>query len=148
MQKPSLTLTRHIQAPPATVFAALTDPTKVALWFGQGTPDSKTVTIEAKPGGAYHFGFIGQGGERNDVMGVYREVSPVSRLVFSWHWKSTPERESLVTVDIAPDGDGSVLSLVHEQFYDEAARDAHNVGWTYGLNQLQALVEETAKAAA
>src|SRR4051812_8795266 len=104
MQKPSLTITRRLKAPPAAVFEAFTNPEKIALWFGSGTPDSKVIEVEPRVGGSYHFGFTGMNGERNDVMGVFKEVSPVDRLVFSWHWKSTPERESQVTIQIAPDG--------------------------------------------
>src|ERR1700676_5295701 len=36
-----------------------------------------------------------------EVGGVYREVAPNERLVFSWAWHSTPVRESLVTVSPA-----------------------------------------------
>jgi uncharacterized protein YndB with AHSA1/START domain len=144
MQKPSLTITRRLKAAPAKVFGALIDPDQVALWFGFGEPKDKVVEIDPRVGGAYHFGFPGQGGDRNDVMGVYKEISPVDRLVFSWHWKSTPERESQVTVDLVPDGEGTVLTLLHEHFYDETARDQHQMGWTHGLDQLQALVQEAA----
>ena len=33
------------------------------------------------------------------------------KLVFTWAWRDTPERESLVTVLIRPDGQGSLLTL-------------------------------------
>ena len=59
------------------------------------------------------------------------------KLVFTWAWRSTPERESLVTVLIEPDGDGSLLTLTHEQFFDEAARDRHSHGWTGSLDKLE-----------
>src|ERR1700730_2984918 len=39
--------------------------------------------------------------EYYEVDGVYREVAPNERLVFSWAWHSTPESESLVTVSPA-----------------------------------------------
>jgi uncharacterized protein YndB with AHSA1/START domain len=147
MQKPSLTMTRRLKAPPASVFDAFTNPDKLAVWFGMGQPTEKVIEIEPRVGGRYHFGFPGmQTGERNDVMGVFKEVSPVDKLVFSWHWKSTPERESQVTVDLAPDGDGTLLTLTHEHFYDEAARDNHQMGWTHGIDQLQAMVEESVAA--
>ena len=48
-----------------------------------------------------------------------------------------PERESLVTVLIKPDGTGSLLTLVHEQFFDEPARDRHRQGWTDCLDKLE-----------
>ena len=149
MQKPSLTMTRRLKAPPAKVFDALTDPQKVAVWFGRGAPEEKEIEIEPRVGGRYHFGFPSMqgGGDRNDVMGVFKEVSPPSKLVFSWHWKSTPERESQVTVDLAPDGEGTLLTLTHEHFYDEAARDNHQMGWGYGLDQLVVMFEERVAAA-
>ncbi len=76
-------------------------------------------------------------GEHHEVGGVYREVVPNSRLVFTWAWHSTPERESLVTVTVAKDGDGTMLTLHHEQFFDEKARDGHERGWTGTLEKLE-----------
>ena len=51
-------------------------------------------------------------GEQHDVSGVYREIVPNEKLVFTWAWKSTPERESLVTVMFKPDGAGTMLTLI------------------------------------
>jgi uncharacterized protein YndB with AHSA1/START domain len=62
---------------------------------------------------------------------------PNQKLVFTWAWKSTPERESLVTVDIKPDGAGSMMTLTHEQFFDEDARDRHNQGWTAAMDKME-----------
>jgi uncharacterized protein YndB with AHSA1/START domain len=75
-------------------------------------------------------------GEEHDVSGVYRKVVPNQELVFTWAWRSTPERESLVTILIKPDGDGTLFTLTHEQFFDETARDNHNKGWTACLDAL------------
>jgi len=48
-----------------------------------------------------------------------------------------PERESLVTILVKPDGTGALLTLIHEQFADEPARDRHEWGWTGALNKLE-----------
>ena len=53
-----------------------------------------------------------------EVGGVYREVVPNQLLVFSWAWHSTPERELQVTVSLKPDGDGTLLTVHHEQLFD------------------------------
>ena len=45
--------------------------------------------------------------EYHEVGGIYREVVPNEKLVFTWAWHTTKERESLVTITIKPDGDGS-----------------------------------------
>jgi uncharacterized protein YndB with AHSA1/START domain len=81
--------------------------------------------------------FFTEDGEEHHVSGVYREVVPNEKLVFTWAWRSTPERESLVTVLVKPDGDGTLFTLMHEQFFDEAARDRHEYGWTGSLNKLE-----------
>jgi len=77
-----------------------------------------------------------ESGEYHEVGGVYREMVPNARLVFSWAWHSTPERQSVVTVSLKPDGDGTLLTLTHEQFFDSAARDGHQRGWNGALEKL------------
>ena len=137
--KPSLTLKRRLNAPPEKVYAAWTEPAKIATWFG---PDAGPVTraeIDLRVGGRYTVVFYTEDGEEHHVSGVYREVVPNEKLVFTWAWRTTPERESLVTVQIKPDGDGSMLTLIHEQFFDEPARDRHDFGWTGSLNKLETL---------
>src|SRR5262249_30234844 len=69
--------------------------------------------------------------------GIYREVIPNERLVFSWAWHSTPERESLVTVTFKPEGDGTLLTVHHSQLFDEAARAGHQRGWLGALDKLE-----------
>ncbi len=64
---------------------------------------------------------------------------PNEKLVFTWAWHTTPERESLVTITVRPDGAGSILTLLHEQFFDEAARDGHKRGWSGSLDKLEKL---------
>jgi uncharacterized protein YndB with AHSA1/START domain len=77
--------------------------------------------------------------EYHEVGGVYREVVPNEKLVFTWAWHTTPERESLVTITIKPDGAGSILTLLHEQFFDQAAADGHSRGWSGSLDKLEKL---------
>ena len=137
--QPSLTLKRKLNAKPAAVFAAWTDPSQVRRWFGPASIEVSSAEIDAKPGGAYHIAFRTESGEHHDVSGVYREVRPGEKLVFTWAWRSTPERESLVTIDMKPDGEGTMLTLTHEQFSDEAARDSHKHGWTGSLDKLERL---------
>jgi len=64
-------------------------------------------------------------------------VVPNQRLVFSWAWHSTPERESQVAVMLKPEGEGTLLTLTHEQLFDQAARDGHERGWLTGLDKLE-----------
>jgi uncharacterized protein YndB with AHSA1/START domain len=107
-------------------------------WFGPAAVEEGSVKAEVdlRVGGRYRISFNANG-NYNEVGGVYREVVPNQRLVFSWAWHSTPERESLVTVSIKPDGSGTLLVFNHAQFVDEKARDNHQRGWTELLAKLE-----------
>jgi len=135
--KPSLTLKRHLNATPEKVYNAWTQPAQIVRWFG---PDSGKVIradTDVRTGGRYAIEFYTEDGEHHSVSGVYREVVPNERLQFTWAWRTMPERESLVTIVIKPDGDGVMLTLIHEQFFDEAARDRHRFGWSGSLDKLE-----------
>lgn len=135
--KPSLTLKRRIKAAPAKVLAAWTDPEKVKHWMGPGDVKVLSVESDARVGGRFRWVMQSPNGEVHDVSGVFREVVPDQKLVFTWAWKSTPERESLVTVLLKPDGDGTLLTVTHEQFFDEEARHAHQHGWNGALDKME-----------
>jgi uncharacterized protein YndB with AHSA1/START domain len=76
----------------------------------------------------------------HDVGGTYREVVANEKLVFTWAWATTPERESIVTVLLKPDGEGTLLTVIHEEFSDEDARDRHQNGWNGALDKLEKFV--------
>ncbi len=138
--RPSLTLQRRLNATPAQVYAAWTDPQKIIQWFGPASTVSGSLNVKAlnvRRGGDFRISFNTDNGEYHEIAGVYQEVVPGQKLVFSWAWHSTPERESLVTVTIKAEGKISLLTLTHEKFFDQAARDGHERGWTGTLDKLE-----------
>jgi len=138
-QIPSLTLKRRLNAPADKVYAAWTDPEKIVHWFGPANAVGESVRAEldVRVGGRYRMRFKTDDGESHEVGGQYKEVVRNERLVFSWAWHSTPERESLVTVTLKPDPGGTMLTLLHERFFDEKARQGHTRGWTGTLDKLE-----------
>lgn len=141
LTQPSLTLARRLKASTADVFAAWTDPEKIVHWFGPGHTlvDTVTADMDVRVGGHFRIGFKTDDGEQHEVGGKYLEILPNERLVFSWAWHSTPERQSRVTVTLKPEGDVTFLTLTHDKFFDEAARDGHKRGWTGTLDKLERL---------
>ena len=97
-RRPSLTIKRRINAAPAKVYAAWTDPEKLAAWFGPSKVKEGSLKAETDPriGGRYRISFTGMDGEYSQVGGIYRDIVPNELLVFSWARHSTPESESLV----------------------------------------------------
>ena len=136
--KPSLALKRRFKAPPAQLYQAWTQPEKMIRWWGVTGHDKTPIAeTDLRVGGRFHVQFWTPDGEHQSVSGVYREVVPDRKLVFSWAWQSTPERELQVTIDLKPDDDGTILTLTHEQFFNEKARDDHSRGWTMALDNLE-----------
>lgn len=138
-ERPALTLERRLGAPPHLVFNAWTKPGEITRWFGRKGATELSAEAEAKVGGRYRICFRSEDGERHEIGGSYLEIVPDRKLVFTWAWHTTPERQSLVTVSLAEDGDGTRLTLTHEKFFDEAARDRHLSGWAAALGKLEAL---------
>jgi uncharacterized protein YndB with AHSA1/START domain len=136
--RPSLTLTRRLRTRPEKVYAAWTAPEQLVQWFGpeRMRPGTLRAELDVRVGGRYRISFTNEDGEYFEVGGVYRDVVPNERLVFSWAWHSTPERESLVTITLKPEGAGTFLTFHHAQFADETARDNHRRGWSEMLDKL------------
>jgi uncharacterized protein YndB with AHSA1/START domain len=141
-EKPSLSLSRRFNSPPEKLWRAWTDPQALKHWFG---PDAGKVSLaetDVRVDGRFHVVFNTLDGGQHDVSGAYCEVQPNRKLVFTWAWRSTPERESLVTLTFRPSGSGTEFSMLHEQFFDVAARDRHEYGWTGSLAKLASMLQE------
>ena len=135
--KPSLTIKRRFAASPEKVFSAWADPEKMRRWMGPGEVTAPVVECDLRVGGHYRILMRTPAGEEFDVGGVYREIVANEKLSFTWAWKSAPERESLVTVTFKSDGGGTLMTLTHEQFFDDDARDRHQAGWNGALVKLE-----------
>lgn len=135
--RPSLTIKRRLNAPRQKVFAAWTQPAQLAQWFGPEQIDRAEAEIDARAGGRFRVVMHARDGERHEVGGAYREVVADEKLVFTWAWITTPERESLVTVLLKDDAGATLLTLTHEQLFDDAARDGHRHGWTGSFAKLE-----------
>jgi uncharacterized protein YndB with AHSA1/START domain len=141
VRRAGLRITRRYPASPEKVWRAWTEPQALSAWFGPGDTNSVVIAeLDVRPGGKYRIRFRTPDGEEHEVGGVYEEVLPGRRLVFSWAWHSTPDRISRVTVELAPDNGGTVLELLHDRFVDDQARTNHQRGWAGTFAKLDALL--------
>ena len=135
----ALDLVRVLDAPRERVFAAWTDPARVAKWMGPGGWVCTPSRLEARPGGAYALEMRHTDGDRVTAVGTYREVVPPERLVFTWAWlgeDGKPGHQSLVTVTFRAVGQKTELTLRHEGFDTAESRDNHRDGWSSCLDKL------------
>ena len=121
----------HIAAPPAPVFAFLTDPDKILNWIGA------EATTEAHPGGLYLVKGIGD--RANVVRGAFREVVPIHRLANSFGWEGdeeVPPGSSLVEIDLIDHDGGTLLRMTHSGLPNATQCANHDRGWAHYLGRL------------
>ena len=133
---PSVTIVRRIKAPPAKVWAAITQPDLMLQWWGPDAGPTLSVVADVRPGGRFSVVFRLLNGDEHNPTGVYREVEREKKLVFTWDLPGAPEPESLVTFRLEPFDGGTELTLTHERLPNEEARASHEHGWIGLLDTL------------
>ena len=132
----SVTIVRRIKAAPSKVWAAITQPALMMQWWGPDAGPTLSVVADVRPGGRFSIVFRLLNGDEHNPTGIYQEVIPDKKLVFTWDLPSTPEPVSLVTFRLEPFDGGTLLTLTHEHLPDEDARASHENGWSGLLDKL------------
>ncbi len=120
---------RILPATPERVFAAWTDPDSFKQWFVPASVKAKAVEIDARPGG--HLRIMARNDEDGDfeINGIYREVLPPTRLVFTWRSSQLRRFDSLVTVDFRAIGNQTELTITDEWLPDAEVVRRRQQGW-------------------
>lgn len=128
-----LYIRRVFDAPRAMVFEAWTQSALAAHWWGPQGFTITSCTMDVRPGGTYRISMRSPEGTVHTKRGVYREVVPDERLVFTYAWEDAagrPGHETVVTVRFA-DEDGKTRLTLHQALFESvASRDSHQGGWT------------------
>jgi uncharacterized protein YndB with AHSA1/START domain len=119
-------LTRVFNAPRALVFAAWTRPEHVRKWYGCSTMTLTVCEIDLRVGGTYRYVMRSPDGVDHTMTGVYREIVPPKRLVYTERYltEGFASNEAQVTVLFAEHGGMTTLTstVLHQS---EADRDGH-----------------------
>lgn len=147
-----LTITRLIAAPRAVVWRCWTEPELIKQWFTPRPWTTPVVETDVRPGGASYMLFRGPNGEEFPNRGVYLEVVPQERLVFTdayvaaWVPSAEPFMTAIAT--FADEGGGTryTARVLH---WSEAARARHEEmgfhdGWGKAADQLEAAARRLA----
>jgi uncharacterized protein YndB with AHSA1/START domain len=114
----------HIDASPSTVFRYFVDPQRMREWMGIA------VDLDPRPGGVYRVEVT----SGQIVLGVFLEVVPDERIVFSFGWEGNdgvPPASTTVEVVLSRHGDGTVVRLRHLGLPDDDALRQHGYGWEH-----------------
>jgi uncharacterized protein YndB with AHSA1/START domain len=142
----ALSVTRHIAAPPETVWDIMTK--RQTEWWCPKPWRTEIIHQDWRAGGRTAVMMHGPDGEAHPHEGVFVEVTPGVRFVstdaFTAEWM--PTGPFMIGIwEIAPDGDGTRYTAI-ARHWDEAAMKHHEDmgfvnGWGACADQLKALAE-------
>ena len=151
----TLEVRRTFAAPPEKVFAAWARREQLEQWMCED--ESAHIVIhhqqDIRTGGRYLMEVRDPDkGETYWGQGVYREVKPPEKIVFSWSWTKdtqdgpqlhpdSPETE--VTVEFFARGKFTEVVLTHAVFGSAKDRDEHNKGWNGCFDLLAKVLHTT-----
>lgn len=131
---------RTFAAPPSEVFAAWTSPEMLRRWYPPGRDwDTPVAEVDLRVGGKLRIVMRSPAGESFGGGGEYQEVTPPSRLVFTWAWDQPEIGDGiqLVEIDFTAEPDGSTtVVLTNRGLIDERARNSHRDGWEGSFDNL------------
>jgi uncharacterized protein YndB with AHSA1/START domain len=146
-----IVLTRLFDAPRHLVFAAMTQPEHVKRWWGclnEGY-SVPVCEIDLRPGGAWRFVNRTPKGEDAEFYGVYREVTPPERLVFTEIYAPYPEVESIVTSEFTEENGKTRLTATcvypSIEVRDMVVSSGMSKGAAISYDRLEDLVRELAR---
>jgi uncharacterized protein YndB with AHSA1/START domain len=106
-------MTRLFDAPRNLVFEAMTKPEHITEWWGR-LGDGYAVPVcevDLRVGGAWRFVNRTPKGQLVAFYGVYREIAPPGRLVFTEIFEQYPDTESIVTAVFADENGKTRLTV-------------------------------------
>lgn len=142
MTMADLVLERHLGASVDKVFSFVTQPENLLKWWG---PEGMTVPegdLDFTRLGAWSSVMMNGEGQRYKVSGTVTEVTPTSRVAFTWAWHDENDNrghESQVTLELSAQDGGTLFRLIHSGLADDDAAKNHTQGWTSSLRKLEAL---------
>jgi uncharacterized protein YndB with AHSA1/START domain len=94
----NLVMSRDFDAPRALVFKAMTDPTLVPRWWGPRSVTTIVDKMEVRMGGIWRYVQRDADGNEFGFRGVYHEITPPERLIYTFEWEGMPGHVLLETV--------------------------------------------------
>lgn len=140
---------RTFAAPARDVFEAWTSVEMLRRWYPPGADwDTPFAEVDLRVGGRLRIVMRGPDGEESGGGGEFREITPPSRLVFTWAWDrpDVAVGTQLVEVDFTehPDGTTTVV-MTNRGLADERARKSHREGWEGSFDNLDRVLAGSAR---
>lgn len=135
-----LRLERVVDAPLKRVWRAWSDPEQLKKWFAPRPLTLRVDKMDFRSGGGFAMAMVFPDGKRHDFSGIYREVAPQSRIVWTGEFPGDP-KDNIRTEISFEDLGGRTKINVLQTFavltpVNEQATQGARQGWTMTLDQL------------
>ena len=143
-----LLITRTFDVPSAVLFALWSTPEHVKRWMGPANFTCPEAEIDFRVGGTYRVLITSPQHGDNWFGGVYREIVPNRRLVFTFTWDNDGPSagvEMLVTITFEERRGKTVQTFHQRPFLTVERRDSHVDGWTKAFDKLATYATSVAK---
>lgn len=142
-----LEMTVGLAAPRERVYSALTEPAALAQWWGPKGFSTPRIELDLRAGGRYRLAMQPPDAELFHLAGEFLEVTPPSRLAYTFRWEEPDpdDRETVVRLSVDAVGDGVEVALWQGEFATEARLELHRSGWGDSFEKLRAFVESGAQ---
>lgn len=118
-----IVLTRVLDAPRELVFKAMTDPQAIPKWWGPRRFETIVDKMDVRPGGEWRFLNRAADGTEYGFHGVYREIVPPERLVYTFEFEGAPGHVAEETITLE-ERDGKTISVDVSRYDSKEDRDA------------------------
>jgi uncharacterized protein YndB with AHSA1/START domain len=122
--EPMFTITRTFNAPARLVYEAWTKPEYLRRWYGNSCSTLEVCEMDVRPGGSWRRVLRLTDGRTAAFYGVFKELEPPQRMVFTEVFEPFPDHPSLVTVTLT-EREGKTFARVVQLHASVESRDAH-----------------------
>ena len=137
-----MVITRVFNAPRKLVFEASTKPEHVRQWWGPRGSTLAVCEIDLRPGGKWRYVMRDPDGQEYAFSGVYREIDPPKRMVYTEWFEAIPGAEYLVTSTL-DEHDGKTTLTAHLLYASKEHRDGHvQSGMEGGMRETHERLDE------
>jgi len=138
-----LTIKRSYNAPIDVVWEAWADPVRAKEWWGPRGFTAPVVELDERPGGKWRAKMVAPDGTELWQHGVYREIVPKKRIVYTFIWDQEPDHEMLVTVDFSANGNKTEITFQQTGFKSDGEREGHKGGWNESFDRLGEYLQQS-----
>ena len=139
-------ITRDFNAARHLVYKAWTTPELIKRWWSGDRGEVTIADVDLRVGGKWRYVMVANGGFEVAFHGVYREIVPNERIVWTEVFEAMPDGEALNTVTFSEADGRTTLTLVMQMASKEERDAVISSGMEHGVREQMEHLEKIAQS--